>query len=32
MCVLSLHVGNAIEEEKFSVGFELPNKYFKRGK
>jgi len=32
MCVLSLHVGNVIEEEKSSVGFEPACEYFKRGK
>jgi hypothetical protein len=32
MCVLNPHVGIAIEEEKSSVGFETPCRYWKRGK
>jgi len=32
MCVLSPHVGIAIEEKKSNVGFEPPSKYCKRGR
>jgi hypothetical protein len=32
MCVLSSHVGMAIEKEKSNVNFELPHMYCKKGK